>query len=78
MGYKTQYKFVMLKSKRKMKQPYHWVCYAPNGQIKFHAEKYLAKRSMVNVIQKHISDLRPGIARLVDDTGEGHKVYERD
>jgi uncharacterized protein YegP (UPF0339 family) len=66
---RIQYKFVLLKNNR-AKQKYHWVCYAPNGQIKFHSENYTTKASMLNVIRKHIHDLRAGIAEYHDETGE--------
>ena len=66
---KIQYKFVMLKNK-KAKQPYHWVCLAQNGQVRFHSENYTRKESMLNVITQYVNDLRPGIAKHEDRTGE--------
>ena len=66
---RTQYKFIFLKNNR-AKQKYHWVCCSSNGQIKFHSENYATKSSMLIVVSQHIHDLRPGIAKYEDRTGE--------
>ena len=76
MSNKIEYNFVLLKSKAK--QPYHWVCKAANGQVKFHSENYAQKGSCIYSIRKLCKVINVSWNQI-DATGDkpGISVWER-
>jgi uncharacterized protein YegP (UPF0339 family) len=65
---KIKFRFRILKSEAK--QPYHFVCLAPNSQVIFTSENYKQKASAKNCINSIVKYMVKGVSSIEDCTKE--------
>jgi len=58
------------------KQPYHWICVATNGEIRYTAENYTQKHNAIKAIVIDIKYRIKGVCSFEDCTGEVGKIYK--
>jgi uncharacterized protein YegP (UPF0339 family) len=59
------------------KEPYHWVCVASNGEVRYTSEKYTQKHNAINAIITDIKYRVKGVCSFEDCTGETRKIPKR-
>lgn len=59
------------------REPYHWVCVAGNGEIRFTSENYTQKHSAINAVAADMKYRVRGVSSFEDLTDESENIPKR-